>query len=481
MAAPGEYFPQAFAGQILSLATQVKQKNAELAEMRRSRAANEFLEKARIDAQKKRAEIEAATRGRQFESNEAIARIESEADLRKLEFEEKRRQEASEQTGQNALQTLVQKGFAFVPHSAVGGLAGLQQEGLNISTIQQPDGSVMAFQTDKFGKAKVVQEQERSIYEKRLELYQESLAADKAELDLQSERARLKNLQNGLNPARARHAMSQFRLFQSMIDSQLDSLKTRALNEDDTDAQALLKRVNAEGAHVLLPAGTPEKPGDQERYLAIKDLATSAQSIADLPGAPGDDDPRAGGRWTNSFFDTFGPAYNQALAEDPVDIALRSANPLRALASQTERVGKFTMSDQGRATIRFWHDPLGGVIPLDEGSRDALRRFGPQLRLQESARSKSFWDKPPPEAAPAVIAPSAGAPEPRAESQAQPAVITEVQHGAQELETIMRARMQTLAAELAKPDIPPERKQQIFDELSKMEEQALSTANQILR
>lgn len=94
MAQPGEFFPQQFALGVLNLFNSVKQKNAELQEMRRERAARNLIEQQRIDMSNIINQRNVALQEKQLESE--VADREAEREFRYKQFEEARKASAQD-------------------------------------------------------------------------------------------------------------------------------------------------------------------------------------------------------------------------------------------------------------------------------------------------------------------------------------------------------------------------------------------------
>src|SRR5262245_2046170 len=76
MAQPGEFFPQQFALGVLNIFNSVKQKQAELQEMRRERAARNLLEQNRLDLVGRGLAIQQAENEQRNAQNEAALKFE---------------------------------------------------------------------------------------------------------------------------------------------------------------------------------------------------------------------------------------------------------------------------------------------------------------------------------------------------------------------------------------------------------------------
>ena len=120
MAAPGEFFPQQFALGVLQLSQNIKQRNAEIGEMRRARAERNFLDKERLALAARGQEIQAAQSGKAAANDAATDQIRVKQADAQLAFDQRRAKIQDAGIVSKAVSDFQNQGAAFFPQFAMG-------------------------------------------------------------------------------------------------------------------------------------------------------------------------------------------------------------------------------------------------------------------------------------------------------------------------------------------------------------------------
>jgi hypothetical protein len=299
MAAPGEIFPQQFAMGVLQLATSLKRKNAELAEMRSARASRNFLDKERLNLAEQQSDRNEAFR--QAQADVAVKQAEAQ-----IQLSTRRADQAETGLIQQSLGDLKKNGFGVFPASAADAISKLGTAEEPIRVTRDNDGNVFAFRVND----KDVSDYDKAVAE--LSNIHSKIGLQDAQAEAHTQRARYWKERTGkigevLPPGSSVKYGQQLATFTRTIEQNRISLEREL-----TVALATGKKDRATNIEKKLAAANNDPsvllPGFADQYndlLAVFGAALSndraafgltkdgAPDVREKPGAPVPEDPVA--------------------------------------------------------------------------------------------------------------------------------------------------------------------------------------------
>lgn len=484
MAQPGEVLPLNFALGVLNLSQQIKQRNAELAEMRRARAAANFLEKERL----RLAEQGQALQAQQAANAQALDRERLALQQQQLQLatqsaiEEarQRRERELQEALPKALNDFITNGTAFLPSEISGSATDQLRKTLSEDEdlFEIPLAGVGSFLIKTKGAeteaARRLREQARKS---SLDAALTQARIMESEARAAKARAEIAQLSKAVTPNAAFKASSLINTYMSTsskilgdLTSTLSSLyaeRTRLqitrqpvppeLQKRITELESALARAQNDVTTLL--------PAEHQKVLsaAMKALLAGAQSAAERAAAG------------QAPFNPDDAPFTQPEIARALGIDAALSTPPHAVASQLDPETPWahlptnlvirTSSRPNAPAARFYVDPGGtGLVPLDQTaatiakSERLLARFLPGQRISPLAATLGWRPQPKPAPAPA----RAPAPAPPAPSKPVPAPTpapAAAPDPRKEAERLVR---------LYKSNPPPEKKAQIIARLKQL-------------
>ena len=302
MAQPGETFPMQFALGILQLQQQRQNADAQLAEMRNQRAANNFLDKERLRFQEQ-------TTLRDQAQKQAQLDMEKEAASARIKMETQRMEQERIESVSRSVADFGRTGTAFIPSyaaSKIPALLGSSDPSVHYSTIELPGAGTLLQRFTGEDAAKV-REVEARISDYRAKSALSVKRQQLVDLQVEEKRNAIAALQGGISTADARQANDQLEGLRKMSDQRVATLSTSTNPADRSLAREIAadpRRAFPEGSpertrwdklntllgawHSTVTSGTPAPPKTNVDALEATDLkdALYSEPLAPPPAAP---------------------------------------------------------------------------------------------------------------------------------------------------------------------------------------------------
>jgi len=227
MAQPGEFFPQQFAQTILQLNQQKQMRDAELVEMRNTRASQNFLEKERLDLQARGQQMDFLRSGQAQAGQEEAQKARVQLETEKIKLER-------DGLAVKAFDDFNRYGTAFLPNTSAADIAkfrdaynqqsGEATGGATVHEFEIPGSGVLlqrvggpGFEQNALELEKTRQEIEGFKQTRALQLANQQLYQERAE----TERTKRMNLVGGVTVRDAEFARSAIESYRKISNNQI--------------------------------------------------------------------------------------------------------------------------------------------------------------------------------------------------------------------------------------------------------------------
>jgi len=236
MAQPGEFFPQQFAQTILQLNQQKQQRDAELVEMRNPRAAQNFLEKERLDLQARGQQMDFLRSGQAQAGQEEAQKARVQLETEKIKLER-------DGLAVKAFDDFNRYGTAFLPNTSAADISKFRDAynqksgdtgGSSVHEFEIPGQGVLlqrvggpGFEHNALELEKTRQEIEGLKQTRALQLANQKLYEERAE----TEHTKRLNLTGGVTVRDAEFARSALETYRKIANNQISGATSRGEEE----------------------------------------------------------------------------------------------------------------------------------------------------------------------------------------------------------------------------------------------------------